>query len=387
MDEVLLNARVMNERGLVEGRAVRLRGDRIADVGAPADLAPGARPRDLGGAMLLPGFIDTQVNGGGGVLFNDSPTVEAIGAIGAAHRRFGVTGFLPTLISDDLNRVGEAIAAARLAIDAGVPGVLGLHIEGPFLNPRRKGIHDPRKFRRIDEPSFSLLTSLGVGKTVVTLAPEAAAPGMIARLVEAGVIVSAGHTNASYAATRAALAQGVTGFTHLFNAMSPLGSREPGVVGAALEDQEAWCGLIVDGVHVDPVVLKLALRLRPAERFNLVSDAMPCVGADSDSFAIQGKRILVRNGACFDEHGTLAGSNLDMASAVRNAMRLLGLDLTTASRMASRNPAAFLGLDHERGRIARGYLADLVLVDDDVRVLETWIGGKSSSAVDVHETA
>ena len=374
----LVNGRVMTDRGLVEGLAVRIDGQRIAAIGPREELNPSAEVRDLEGALLLPGFIDTQVNGGAGLLFNDSPTAQTIARIGAAHRRFGTTGFLPTLISDDLGTLQSAIAAAREALENEAPGVLGLHIEGPFLNVARKGIHDASKLRRTDDSSFALLTSLGVGRTLVTLAPEATSPETIERLVRAGVVVSAGHSDAPYLAVRAALDHGVTGFTHLFNAMSPLTSREPGVVGAALEDQAAWCGIIVDGVHVDPVVLKLALRLRPHERFNLITDAMPCVGADETSFRLQGKTITVRDGACFDDDGTLAGSALDMASAVRNAVRLLGLDLAGASRMASRNPAEFLGLDHELGRIARGYFADLVLLDDDLQVLDTWIHGRAS---------
>jgi N-acetylglucosamine-6-phosphate deacetylase len=201
---------------------------------------------------------------------------------------------------------------------------------------------------------------------------------MIARLAAAGVVVSAGHTNATYATVRGALANGLTGFTHLFNAMSPLASREPGVVGAALEDATAWCSLIVDGKHVDPVVLKIALRCRPHQRFILVTDAMPSVGAAAKSFVLQGKKITVKGGVCVDEHGTLAGSDLDMASAVRNAVRMLGLDLAEASRMASRYPAEFLGLGAEVGRIAPGYRADLALLDDELKVLETWIGGIAS---------
>ncbi len=379
MDLALVNGRVMTERGLVAGLAVRLHGDRIAALGPRAEVAAGADTRDLDGALLLPGFIDTQVNGGDGVLFNDAPTVGTIARIGAAHRRFGTTGFLPTLISDDLSVVGAAIEATRTAIAAGSPGVLGLHIEGPFLSARRRGIHDAGKLRRTDETSVALLSSLGVGRTLVTLAPEASSLETIERLVRAGVVVSAGHTDASYALMRAALDRGLTGFTHLFNAMSPLGSRSPGVVGAALENQSAWSGIIVDGVHVDPVVLKLALKLRPHERFLLITDAMPCVGSAQTSFQLQGKTIAVRGGACFDETGTLAGSALDMASAVRNAVRLLGLDLADASRMASRNPAEFLGLDHELGRIARGCFADLVLLDDDLHVLDTWVRGRAAS--------
>jgi N-acetylglucosamine-6-phosphate deacetylase len=379
MDIALVNGRVMTESGLADGVAVRLHGERIAAIGTRGDIVAGARVRDLQGGLLLPGFIDTQVNGGDGLLFNDAPSADTIARIGAAHRRFGTTGFLPTLISDDLDTVKAAIDATREAILAGVPGVLGVHIEGPFLDVTRRGIHDATKLRRTDESSFALLTSLGVGRTLVTLAPEATSLEMISRLSRAGVIVSAGHTNAPYAAVRAALDHGLTGFTHLFNAMSPLTSREPGAVGAALEDRAAWCGIIVDGVHVDPVVLKLALELRPHARFILITDAMPCVGSQQTSFMLQGKAIAVRDGACFDEAGTLAGSALDMASAVRNAVRMLGLTLVDASRMASRNPAEFLGLDHELGRIAQGCLADLVLLDDDLKVLDTWIRGRAAS--------
>jgi N-acetylglucosamine-6-phosphate deacetylase len=382
MDLALINGRVMTDRGLVEGLAVRIAGGRIAALGPPGEVAAGAATRDLGGGLLLPGFIDTQVNGGDGVLFNEGPSIEVIARIGKAHRRFGTTGFLPTLISDDLAAVKTAIDAARGAIDAGAPGVLGIHIEGPFLNAARRGIHDASKLRRTDETSFALLTSLGVGRTLVTLAPEATSLEMIERLAKAGVVVSAGHTNARYGLMRAAMDRGLTGFTHLFNAMSPLGSREPGVVGAALEDQSAWCGIIVDGVHVDPVSLKLALKLRPHDRFMLVTDAMPCVGSAESEFQLQGKTIRLRDGACFDEAGTLAGSALDMASAVRNAVTMLGLDLADAARMASRNPAEFLGLAHEVGRIARGCYADLVLLDDDLQVLDTWIHGQASEAAD-----
>ena len=379
MDLALVNGRVMTERGLADGVAVRLHGERISALGPRDEVAAGAKVRDLEGALLLPGFIDTQVNGGDGVLFNDSPTAQTIARIGAAHRRFGTTGFLPTLISDDLATVRVGIEATRTAIQSGSPGVLGLHIEGPFLNVTRRGIHQASKLRRTDESSAALLTSLGVGRTLVTLAPEVTSLETIERLAQAGVVVSAGHTDASYASVRAALDRGLTGFTHLFNAMSPLTSREPGAVGAALEDDRAWCGIIVDGVHVDPVVLKLALRLRPHQRFNLITDAMPCVGSAQTSFELQGKTIAVRDGACFDETGTLAGSALDMASAVRNAVSMLDLDLADVSRMASRNPAEFLGLDHELGRIARGCYADLVLLDDDLQVMDTWIRGRAAS--------
>ncbi|MNE33301.1 N-acetylglucosamine-6-phosphate deacetylase [compost metagenome] len=225
-----------------------------------------------------------------------------------------------------------------------------------------------------------LLTRMKTGRTLITLAPEMTTPDRIAALVQGGAVVAAGHTDADYATSRAALDAGVTGFTHLFNAMSPLASREPGVVGAALENVSAWAGIIVDGHHVDPVVLKLALRCRPADRFMLVTDAMPSVNAphlgDGDEhFYLQGRRISVKDGACLDERGVLAGSDLDMAAAVRNTRDLLGLDLATAVMMASAAPAAFLGLERQRGQIAPGYAADLLILNNDLAVVESWIDG------------
>jgi len=380
MVAALINGRVLSPAGWRDGVAVLVDGGCILGVVDRAETPQEARLRDLKGAALVPGFIDVQVNGGGGVLFNDSPTVEAIARIGEVHRRFGTTGFLPTLLSDDLSIVDRAMRAVEAAIESGAPGVLGIHIEGPFLNAERKGIHDATKMRSMDEAAFNLLTSLKRGKTLVTLAPETMSLDMIERLSAAGVVLAAGHTNASYEDTRAALNRGVTGFTHLFNAMSPLASRAPGAVGAALESQTAWCGVIVDGRHVSPVVLRIALRTRPLDRFMLVSDAMPTVGTDDKAFRLGGRMIRAEGGACVAQDGTLAGSNLDMALAVRNAVDLLGVTLADAVTMASAAPAAFLGLVPARGVIAEGGAADLVLLSDDGRVLATWIGGVEQEA-------
>ena len=376
MAEVLTNGRVLTPRGL-EAVTVVLEGDRIAQVRPAVAGEPGV---DLEAGYLLPGFIDAQVNGGGGVLFTDTPTVAAIVTIGAAHRRFGTTGFLPTLISDDLATVATAIRAVDEAICAGVPGVLGIHIEGPFLSRHRKGIHDASKFRILDDAAFDLLTSLKHGKTLVTLAPEATTPRMIRRLVDAGIIVAAGHTDADYDTIRAALEAGLSGFTHLFNAMSPLTSREPGAVGAALEDEASWCGLIVDGRHVHPAVLRVALRARRRDRFMLVTDALSSVGMTDKSFTMQGRAIRVVDGVCVDEKGTVAGSDLDMASAVRNIMAIAGVTVEDAVAMASATPAAFLGLSQETGVIAPGQRADLVLADAHLHVRRTWIAGRSEAA-------
>jgi N-acetylglucosamine-6-phosphate deacetylase len=309
------------------------------------------------------------------VLFNDDPSPESIRAIGAAHRRFGTTGFLPTLISDDLGTIGRAIAAVQSSLDADMPGVLGIHIEGPFVNWSRRGVHDSKHLRLLDAGSVALLSQLRHGRTVLTLAPEMTTPEMVARLTADGILVCAGHSDASYAETTAAIAQGLRGFTHLFNAMGRLEPREPGIVGAALFDENTWCGIIVDGHHVDPIMLKLALRCKRHERFMLVTDGMPAVGSAEPTFVLQGRTIRVVDGICRDENGTLAGTALDMAAAVRNTVSLLGLEIEEAARMASEYPAQFLGLGGELGRIAPGYRANLVLVDDEFNVHRTWIEG------------
>ena len=325
------------------------------------------------GAWLVPGFIDTQVNGGADVLFNDDPSPRGIAAIAAAHRRFGTTAMLPTLLSD----TPEKMRAARDAIEAAVrvdPSVIGLHYEGPFLSPDKAGVHDRSMLRRPEPGDLDLLTPLRNTVTLVTLAPEQVPEGFIAQLTGVGVRVSLGHSMATYTQTRAAISEGLTGFTHLFNAMRPLASREPGPIAAALEEPGAWFGMIVDGEHFAPAMLRLALR--GAGRAMLVTDAMPPVGGSSAGFRLYGQQITVRDGRCTTADGMLAGSVLDMASAVRNCVRMLGLPLAEALPLATTAPAAFLGLADWLGRLARGYRADLVALDPDtVDVLATWIAG------------
>jgi N-acetylglucosamine-6-phosphate deacetylase len=372
----LINARVLGDAGFIDSAAVLLDGARIADIVVPSDpRVRAAQVVDLDGLMLAPGFIDCQVNGGGGVLFNDTPTVDGIACIAAAHRRFGTTGLLPTLISDDASVMRAAIDATRAAIRQGVPGVLGIHLEGPFLAPQRKGIHDADKFRVPTAEDVDLIAAADAGRVLVTLAPERVAPETIRALANRGVIIAAGHTAATYAQTRAALDAGTRGFTHLYNAMSPLQSREPGAVGAALEDRASWCGVIVDGHHVHPAALRVALAAKPRGKIFLVTDAMPPVGSDDEQFTLNGETITCRDGKCTNADGVLAGSALDMAGAVRNAIALLGVTADEALRMASAYPAAFLGLGKNHGRIAPGHAADLVALDADFAVRHTWIGG------------
>jgi N-acetylglucosamine-6-phosphate deacetylase len=377
MLQAFRNGRILTDAGLETGKTLLVRAGRIEAVIGASEIAGADHIIDLQGQMLVPGFIDTQVNGGGGVLFNEHPCVDSIAAIGQAHRQYGTTGFLPTLISDDLHVVEKAIEAVTDAIGKGVPGVLGIHIEGPFLNHDRRGVHDAGKLRSLDAEAVELLATPHGGVTMVTLAPEETTPELIRALEAAGVIVSAGHTNATYDELQPALRNGLRGFTHLFNAMSPLGNREPGAVGAALAS-DAWCGIIVDGHHVHAETLKIALRAKRRDRFMLVTDAMPSVGADTRTFEIQGRKISVSGSKIVDEEGRLAGAHLDMVGAVRNAVSLLGLELEEALRMASTYPAAFLKLDGELGRIAAGQRADLVLLDGQLGVSQSWIGGQSA---------
>ncbi|MBW8734295.1 MAG: N-acetylglucosamine-6-phosphate deacetylase [Asticcacaulis sp.] len=373
------NARIVTPDGIVPGSLVCDRGHivRVTD----EKTRPEGDVVDVAGGYLLPGFIDTQVNGGGGVLFNDETSVEGIAAIGAAHRAYGTTGFLPTLISDELDVIAAAMRAVEAAIEQGVPGVLGIHIEGPFISKERKGIHNPELFRTLDAESKALLKSLKYGKTLVTLAPERCTPEDIRELADAGVIIAAGHTNASYDQMVAGLDAGVTGFTHLFNAMSPMLHRAPGVVGAALENQTAYCGLIMDGHHVDWPVLRVALNARPADRYMLVTDAMPTVGSKTKTFTLNGQEIHVENGVCVGPDGTLAGSDLDMATAVKYCVEFARASIGDTAVMAAHAPAAFLGLQAERGSLTPGQRADVVWMDDDLTIKGTFVGAGTKEAL------
>ena len=357
-----------------ENAAVVIAGTCLDCVAHQSDLPPGIPVHRLpAGVWLAPGFIDTQVNGGGDVLFNDDPSPRGIAAIAAAHRRFGTTALLPTLLSD----TREKMRAARDAVEAVAstdPSVIGLHYEGPFLSRDKCGVHDPGMIRRPNLDDAEALAPIRNGVTMVTLAPEEVPRGFIAQLTGVGVRVSLGHSMATYARTRAALSEGLTGFTHLFNAMRPMESREPGPIGAALEDPRAFFGIIVDGEHVARAMLRLALR--GIGNPMLVTDAMPPVGGSRTEFTLCGRPIAVLDGRCTTQDGTLAGSVLDMASGVRNSVRLLGLPLAKALRLASVTPASFLGVDNWLGYLAPGYRADMVALDPEtVEVLATWVAG------------
>jgi N-acetylglucosamine-6-phosphate deacetylase len=367
----LFDGTVMRGPALVTVSGAHIQGVSIGEAPSPAMVA---LPSD---AILAPGFIDIQVNGGGGVLLNDEPSEVGVRRIVEAHRRRGTTGCLPTLITDRTAVIERLAAVARDALQ--VPGVLGFHLEGPAINKARKGIHLESEIRVPSERDLAAMKRFGdCGRSIVTLAPECVPASMIDDLLGAGLRVSAGHSDATSMQIEQAANRGVTGVTHLFNAMSQLTAREPGVVGAALNDERLFAGIICDGLHVDPSSLRVAIRCKGRDRLMLITDAMPLVGTDVRHFLLQGRRITLQETRLTGPDGTLAGAHLTMMQAVRHAVALLGVGIADALTMASRTPATFLGLESHLGAIAPGYRADLVAFSGKFEVIETWVAGQPS---------
>jgi N-acetylglucosamine-6-phosphate deacetylase len=366
---VFAPTRLFDGETIRTGSAVRVEDGRIAEV---LDTAPAGATRLDG--LLAPGFIDIQVNGGGGVLFNDAPTVDTLRTITAAHRKFGVTGIMATLISDSREKTAAALDAVSEAFASGVEGVIGLHLEGPWLSEPRRGVHPAESLRPLDEIDLIMLTARRGFPLMVTVAPERVSPDNIATLVGEGVHVSLGHTAADAATAEAAIVAGATCFTHLFNAMPAMESRNPGPVGVALAHAEAFAGLILDGIHVHPTTARAAFNAKTARRMILVSDAMATVGADRPDMSLFGETVSLSHGALRTPSGTLAGAHLDMSAAVRNALALLKASDAEALRMATLTPAAFLDLT-DRGRIAPGARADFVMLDEMFQPQGVWIKG------------
>jgi N-acetylglucosamine-6-phosphate deacetylase len=372
----LTGARIFDGSRWHDGAAVLIGDGLVRDVVPAAAIPADATVDRVDGGMLVPGFIDAQVNGGGGVLLNDAPTAQSMDRILAAHRAFGTCRLMPTLVTTNAAAMEAALAAARQA----GPGILGLHLEGPYLSAARRGVHDSQPMRPMTDVDVDRLRSAGLNRLLLTVAPEQVQPVQVRRLVDGGVVVSLGHSDATYEQAMALIDAGASGVTHLFNAMSPLQSRAPGLVGAALEAAAVWCGFIADGIHVAPATLRVALRAkRPPGRLFLVTDAMPTVGSGMTSFLMEGRTVSLRGNRLTwtDENGqeVLAGAHLDMASAMRFCVDKLELPLEEALRMASLYPAAFLHLDGRHGRIARGYAADIVHLDGDLQTRRIWVAG------------
>ena len=364
----------------IEDGAVLVRDGVIERVGRRSALTERADVEiDAGGRIICPGFIDLQVNGGGGALLTDEPNAGAIERMARAHARFGTTAMLPTIVTAPEARLAEGLRAVRDAVGRSTGGarVLGAHMEGPFINPVRKGAHDERFIQQPGAATFArLLDAAGGALRIVTIAPEL--PGaldLIAMARDAGTVVSIGHTDATYDEALRGVDAGASFATHVFNAMRPLTQRDPGVIGAVLESERVTAGLIPDAVHVHPSVLALVVRAKGAERVALVTDAMPPVGAESPDFLLERRRITVRDGACYTDDGVLAGSALSMNEAVRRMHELAGVPLLDCVRMATETPARVLGLEHELGVLKPGARADMVICDERIGIWKVLVGG------------
>ena len=370
----LTGCRIFTGAEFLDDHAVLISGRKIDNVVGRSEVTQGHNIVDLKGGILAPGFIDVQVNGGGGALLNETPTVETVKRIAEAHRKFGTTGLLPTVITDAPEILSQAMSAVQSARKE-LPNVLGLHVEGPFIDVAKKGAHDARFIRAMTSADVAQIASYDCGCVMLTVAPNIVQPQLIRELTKSGILVSLGHSDASFAQADAGLAAGASAFTHLFNAMSQMKGREPGMVGAALSDTKSFIGIIADGFHVEDAVLKIALAATSHDRFMLISDAMPSAAGGPRNFLLQARNVNLKDGRLTLPDGTLAGSNLTMDEALRYAVKRLGISLAHGLRMASLNPARFLRVDHELGRIAAGHLASMVHLDQSLHVQKTWVEG------------
>ncbi|HEX9170413.1 MAG TPA: N-acetylglucosamine-6-phosphate deacetylase [Roseiarcus sp.] len=379
--KVFSGARIFDGERLHDDCALLIEGDSIQALTRFEERLSSCEQVDLDGGILAPGFIDWQINGGGGVLFNAEPTLEGIAKIAAAHRRAGVTGFLPTVVTDEPRILAEALAAAGEARSC-VPGALGVHIEGPFIDARRKGVHPAEFIRPMQEKDADGLIAARAGVMVVTLAPASVPLDRIARLAKSGIVVSLGHSDASAEEAASVFGAGASAVTHLYNAMSPLSSRAPGVVGATLADPRIVCGLIADGEHAHPAAYRVAIAAKGARGIALISDAMPPAAGGPDVFELQGRRMTRLGHKLVAEDGTLAGAAITMRDAVEYVVCTLEVSLAKALTMATLTPARLLRVDDRVGRLKPGYRADLVHLTDDLRVAEVWAGGRSLAEIE-----
>ena len=375
-----LGARIFDGEEWIEGDALLINEGVVEGVVAAADVPFGVARHDLDGGMLVPGFIDLQVNGGGGVLLNDDRSLSGLRTICGAHYQFGTTALLPTLITDTPEITAETVEAGKAALAEQVPGFIGLHLEGPHLSIARKGAHDPALIRPMNEEDLANLVAArqALPHLLSTVAAETVTPEQIARLAEAGVVVSIGHSDASMAQVAAAAEAGASMATHLFNAMSQIGNREPGVAGAVLALGKLSAGLIADGIHVHPETIGIALRAKtgPANIF-LVTDAMALTGSELQSFTLNGRVIHRADGALRLEDGTLAGADLTMIDAIKYMRDVVGISLEEALRMATLYPARAIGAGHRHGFLGQGAVASFVHLSDELGVRSTWIDGAS----------
>ena len=368
------NGRIFDGHSLREGQAARFENGQLAALGPDADIPTDGNVVDLAGDILSPGYVDLQVNGGDGVMFNDDPSPDTLARIAGAHRRLGVTSLLPTLITDTAEKTRAAISAAVDAVREGVRGIAGLHLEGPHLSVARKGAHDPALIRPMEQSDLDMLLAAARALPVlkVTVAPENVTDDQVAALARAGVLVSLGHTDADFDTCCRYFGAGARCVTHLFNAMSQLGNREPGLVGATLASGQVYSGMIADAVHVHPETMRTAWAAKAGPgRIFLVSDAMAVAGTDCTSFELGGRRINRNAGILTLENGTLAGADLDLTTAIRVMAKKVGVPTADALEAATTIPAGLIGASASGPDAARPLLSGMIRLSHDLRTVST----------------
>ncbi|WP_455820828.1 N-acetylglucosamine-6-phosphate deacetylase [Pseudomonas cerasi] len=373
----LTRGRIYTGHKILDQHAVVISNGLIERICPLEDLPAGIETRQVDGAIIAPGFIDLQLNGCGGVQFNDdisAISVETLQIMQKANEKSGCTSFLPTLITSTDALMKRAVEVMRAWLAQNSNQALGLHLEGPWLNPLKKGTHDPDLIRTPDSALVDFLCANADVISKITLAPEKVDAAVIRKLRDAGIIISAGHSHSTYAEAQAGIDAGVSFATHLYNAMPTTSGREPGLIGALFDSPDVWCGIIADGLHVHYANIRNAKRIK-GDKLILVTDATAPAGASIDRFIFAGKTIYYRNGLCVDENGTLSGSALTMIEAVANSVEHVGISLDEALRMATLYPARALGVDTHLGSIEAGKVANLTVFTRDYKITRTIVNG------------
>jgi N-acetylglucosamine-6-phosphate deacetylase len=377
----LTHGRIFTGHDVLDDHAIIIADGFIDRICPQAELPQDIATRDMGGAIIAPGFIDVQLNGCGGVMFNDTAdavSVETLEIMQKANERSGCTSFLPTLITSSDELMMHAVSVMRDYLDKHQNQALGLHLEGPWLSLVKKGTHNPEYIRKPDPSLVNFLCQNADVITKITLAPEEVDPAVIRQLVDAGIRVSAGHSNATWQEAKRGFRAGISFATHLYNAMPYITGREPGLTGAIFDDPDLYCGIIADGLHVSYANVRTAKKLK-GEKLCLVTDATAAAGSDIDQFIFAGKTIYYRNELCVDENGTLSGSALTMIEGVRNLVEHVNIALDEALRMATLYPARAMGVADRLGTLEAGKVANLTAFSRDFKIIKTIVNGDEVS--------
>ena len=375
MKQALIGAQLFSGKEFFDNRALLIDGENIIDIINEYDIPKNFEIQKLNGGILSPGFIDLQVNGGGGKLFNNSPDKESLNTIIEAHQHFGTTSIMPTVISDSLNVLKRCTTTISEEIENN-KSLLGVHIEGPFFNVKYRGVHQKQYINTINSDYLNLFENLKDFPVMLTLAPECISTKQLKHLKSLGFKILAGHTDASYDQLEEAIKYGLDGFTHLFNAMGQISAREPGVVGSALTFDNTAASIIVDLHHVHPSLIQMAYKQKPQGKLFFVSDSMATIHHGEPSFELYDEIVSESKGRIINSEGKLAGSSITQIDAIKNAYQSCNIPLNEALAMASRYPAEYLGVANYLGSLKSGYRADLTHFDLDFQVQNVWVAGK-----------